>query len=342
MMHTFYLPIHPDTSKPIGGVKQVHRLAETLLDLGYDSYIVQDSADFHPGWFSSEVKAVSLNKGKIYKNLDPSCNTIILPETFLPHIPYYYPTIPKIIFNQNFSYTFGPPSMKGGFDLLTPSDVISLYRHPSIFSVWTVSSHDARAVSDSLPLRPHVSVSRIFNHIDTNIFNFGHSKKRQFAYMPRKNKRDSEIICSLLNSQDWFKGWKLLPISDLSQSEVSSVFKDSVGFISTGHPEGFGLPLAEAAACGCNLFGYDGIAGSEIFDVCRAHGFDNRIGFGDWASILPKISNFISCLKSSNDIILGDLYKISCDISELYSLDSMKDSVVASLDSYFRAKKSLV
>ena len=71
MMHTFYLPIHPDTSKPIGGVKQVHRLAETLLDLGYDSYIVQDSADFHPGWFSSEVKAVSLNKGKIYKTWIP-------------------------------------------------------------------------------------------------------------------------------------------------------------------------------------------------------------------------------------------------------------------------------
>ena len=160
--------------------------------------------------------------------------------------------------------------------------------------------------------------------------------------MPRKNKRDSEIICSLLNSQDWFKGWELLPISGLSQIEVSSVFKESVGFISTGHPEGFGLPLAEAAACGCNLFGYDGIAGSEIFDVCRVHGFDNRIGFGDWASILPKISNFISCLQSSQDIVLADLYKVSHDVSRLYSFDSMKDSVVTSLESYFRAKELLV
>ena len=53
-----------------------------------------------------------------------------------------------------------------------------------------ISSHDARAVSDSLPLRPHVSVSRIFNHIDTNIFNFGYSKS---ASLPICLERTSAI-----------------------------------------------------------------------------------------------------------------------------------------------------
>ena len=35
-------------------------------------------------------------------------------------------------------------------------------------------------------------------------------------------------------------------------------------FLSCGHPEGFGLPLAEAIACGCLVVGYHGLAGRDF------------------------------------------------------------------------------
>ena len=88
-----------------------------------------------------------------------------------------------------------------------------------------------------------------------------------------------------------------MPISGLSQNEVSSVFKESVGLFLQDTLKDSVFHLLKLLLAGASLFGYDGIAGSEIFDVCRVHGFDNRIRFGDWASILPKISNFIGCLQ---------------------------------------------
>ena len=48
MAFRYWLALHPDLPKPIGGVKQMHRLAESLLKIGREAYIVQDDAAFHP------------------------------------------------------------------------------------------------------------------------------------------------------------------------------------------------------------------------------------------------------------------------------------------------------
>ena len=58
-----YWHSHPDLKKPIGGVKQIHRLAESLLKIHHDAYIVQDDASFHPSWFRSEVKTIDSSLG---------------------------------------------------------------------------------------------------------------------------------------------------------------------------------------------------------------------------------------------------------------------------------------
>ena len=51
--YRYWLALHPDIPRPIGGVKQMHRFAEALNYLGRDVKIVQDKASFHPGWFSN-------------------------------------------------------------------------------------------------------------------------------------------------------------------------------------------------------------------------------------------------------------------------------------------------
>ena len=55
----FWILAFPDLPKPIGGIKQLHRVGEILSDLGFDVHLVQDSVDFSPSWFKSEVKTYS-------------------------------------------------------------------------------------------------------------------------------------------------------------------------------------------------------------------------------------------------------------------------------------------
>ena len=53
--HRYWLALHPDIRKPIGGAKQMHRLAEALMCCGRESIVIQERADFHPGWFESRL-----------------------------------------------------------------------------------------------------------------------------------------------------------------------------------------------------------------------------------------------------------------------------------------------
>ena len=49
----FWLLAYPDLPKPVGGIKQMHRVAEAIQACGHEVVLVQDSADaFHPGWFT--------------------------------------------------------------------------------------------------------------------------------------------------------------------------------------------------------------------------------------------------------------------------------------------------
>ena len=45
--YRYWLALHPDIRRPIGGVKQVHRLAEALNHFGRKATIIQEDASFH-------------------------------------------------------------------------------------------------------------------------------------------------------------------------------------------------------------------------------------------------------------------------------------------------------
>ena len=59
MSFHFWLLVFPDINKPIGGVKQMHRLCESLIGLGHKATVVQDDCLFHPEWFTSSVPTIS-------------------------------------------------------------------------------------------------------------------------------------------------------------------------------------------------------------------------------------------------------------------------------------------
>jgi hypothetical protein len=78
----FWFPVYPDLVKPIGGVKQIHRVAEQLILLGCQVTLVQHSAIFRPSWFSSSIKTISKESWFSLDNLDSNKDVIVLPETF--------------------------------------------------------------------------------------------------------------------------------------------------------------------------------------------------------------------------------------------------------------------
>ena len=243
----YWLALHPDVNRPIGGVKQMHRLAEALTRSGREATIIQDSADFHPGWFASQVQTIAFKKWVRSSDLVPERDLVVLPETFVPMFDQYAPSLPKIIFNQNGAYSFGIQSSVSWPD---PSSVLRTYHRPNLLQVLCVSKHDEQLLNKGFGLCSSL-VSRLINPIEIDLFCFGHSKRRQIAYMPRKNGEDASVVAALLQAQPWWEGWQLKAIHQCSQEEVALILQESLVFLSFGHPEGFGLPIAEALACGC-------------------------------------------------------------------------------------------
>ena len=112
--------------------------------------------------------------------------------------------------------------------------------------------------------------------------------------MPRKNRRDADIVKAFLSSKSWFKDWKLQAIDGIPQDKVIELLQISAGFLAFGHPEGFGLPLVEASACGCALIGYSGLGGREIFRIAKKYKVGWEIEYGDWQGFVVGAEQLIA------------------------------------------------
>ena len=179
----------------------MHRLSEALGDFGREARIIQDNADFHPGWFRSNVLTIGYSEFRSKSDLRPDRDVVILPETFLAALPRYAPGIPKILFNQNGAYSFGVKNADG---FPVPDKVLELYTHPDLKHVLCVSKHDELLLKKGFQLGK-ARVSRLINSIETELFRPAGVKQRIIAYMPRKNAKDSAVVSSLLRKQRWFR-----------------------------------------------------------------------------------------------------------------------------------------
>ena len=185
--------------------------------------VVQDNCLFHPNWFTSSVPTISKKDWFSSINLSPTHDYIVLAETFVSGIPIIKPGIPKIIFNQNSSYTFGlleKPSM-------SVVDVKNLYHHIDVHAVWCISEYDFSYLSSCLQI-PSRKLIKLINPLDIeHLLPSTIPKKRQISYMPRKNKRDSDVVIAICQSKH--PQWKFIPIQNCSP-EVVNILLDSICF----------------------------------------------------------------------------------------------------------------
>ena len=325
--YRYWLLLKPDVVQPTGGIKQMHRLSEALGQLGREATLIQNKAEFHPGWFESSVNTISETEWLKRTDLSPERDIVVMPETYNGEFLTFSPELPKIIFNQNGAYSFGIPDSK---KMHRPAGLIELYQHADIKHLLCVSEHDHALISEGFQAGEQ-RVSVIRNAIEVELFKPKQAKKKQVCYMPRKNPRDALITIAMLEHCEWFKQWSVVPIEKKSQEQVAQIMQESLIFLSFGHPEGFGLPVAEAMACGCSVIGYSGLGGRELYQLGQSHGTTQEIALGDYLEFVRAAQKVNENLKTKPRQLFQQLVNCSKDIRDRYNQTSLLNSIKKAL-----------
>lgn len=302
---------YPDTNHPIGGVKQIYRQVELLHKAGWDAYVLQEKPGFRPDWFSSEAPVLDL---EAYKASPPSADMdlVVLPETWLTNVPTYLPGIPKVIFNQNAFYTFG---LAGECDKRT----LDLYRHSDIKAVVTVSNDSRDLLVEGCGI-PGEHCFAVINGIDRQLFHAPDVKHRRVVFLGRKHVDHARKVALMASRRPKLKNLIFQELPRMQHKDVANALQKALLFLSCGHPEGFGLPLAEAIACGCLVVGYHGLAGR---DFALPH--MQVVEFGDLLGLLKGIEQELDRFDATPEAVIQERLAASKLILQTYSLEAERD-----------------
>ncbi len=245
--------VAPDAQMPKGGVRRLYLWADVLNRRGIPSAIVHLRRGFRCRWFENSTPIVAAADLRLL----PS-DVLAVPEVFCPAITRLAPGVRKVIVNQGAYRTFS----KFSLDRLRDGDVP--YRHPDVAAVLVVSDDSRRYLEHVFP---QLVVHRVHLGIDPTLYHPpGQPPGHRIAYMPRKRKAEAKEVLQIVLLRGALEGWDVVPIDLRSEEDAARQLRESAIFLSFSEGEGFGLPPAEAMACGSIVIGFHGQGGSEFFD----------------------------------------------------------------------------
>jgi hypothetical protein len=238
----------PDLNGAIGGIKVHYQMVDALNAVGRRAFVVHGTPGFRCTWFANQTEVVAAESAQLRAN-----DVVVVPEEWVEHIPKMPSEIDKVIFNQNAYTTFlwGQP---------WPS-IRDIYRRADVRRVVVVSEDNHDYMRYVFPAVDSVVVRHA---IDPAMFHMGDPKTRSIAYMPRKRRDEATEVLAILGARGALDGWEVTPIVDRSETQTAEILSRTSVFLSFSHREGFGLPPAEALACGCVVAGYHGYGGRDI------------------------------------------------------------------------------
>lgn len=240
----------PDDNRPNGGIRKIYAHADVLNANGLEAAVVHLQPGFRCSWFENDTRVVYA------PSVRPEAKDfIVAAEVFGPEVARTAPGIRKVIFNQNCYNTFlHYPIAKHARE--TP------YLHPDIVAAITVSDDGVAYLAHAFP---NLRILKIRPGVDPKLFHGQAPKKRQIAFMPRRQLEDARQVFNILKFRDALGDFDIVEISGLSHEEAARALRESAFFFSFSGIEGFGLPPAEAMASGCITLGYHGRGGREFF-----------------------------------------------------------------------------
>jgi len=318
---------YPDTNSPIGGVKQIYRQVELLVEAGLDAYVLHRGSGFRADWFASSAPVLDL---ETYIASGPSAerDVIVLPETWLAQVPGYLPGIPKVIFNQNAFYTFG---LEGS----CATDTLDLYQHPDIQGVVTVSHDSRRLLVEGCGVASdccHV----VLNGINPELFHPPELKVRRVVFLGRKHADHIRKALLMGSRRPRWQRYEFRELPRMSHEQVAQELREALMFLSCGHPEGFGLPLAEAIACGCLVVGYHGLGGRD-FAVPHMHCVD----FGDLMGFVDGIEAELNRFEQDPLNVITERHQAATKILEHYSPKAESAACINCWQQFGRLEKNV-
>lgn len=314
----------PDLDKPIGGAKQLYRQVEQLVALGWDAAIVTEQDGFRPSWFASSAPTAGIDVCRERGDFEPEVAIVVIPETFLGiNLERYHGVnlsrVARVLYNQNAYYSYVNSGQR-------PLDVLSrFYDAPEVLQVLCVSEDSHRFLRRNLGIADG-RLSRIIHAIEP-IFQPDPAKANQIHWMPRKNAEHVQsILLGLRRGRlQHLQGWQASALGPMPHAELAEQLNKARLFLSFGHPEGFGLPVAEAMAAGCYVVGYSGGGADELFRL----GLSEPVRFGDWSGFLEAIQQALRDFAEAPRETALRLERQALAIRSLYSQEQETRSIQA-------------
>lgn len=245
----------PAEKSPSGGVKVIYRHVDELNALGIPAAVVHDQDGFRCEWFENETRVISAHNLRLGKN-----DLLVAPECYAAGFGGVPAGIRVVVFNQGPHHTFDRIPLDPRFPGAPYSGLERLE------GILTVSRDGADLLQ---ALMPHVRVAVARNVIDESVFhpNPGHLTPR-ISYVPSRRPEELQQLLHLLNATPEISSgaWHLQALQGLTETGMADALRDSAVFLSLSDRDGFGLPPAEAMACGSYVVGYPGGGGREFFE----------------------------------------------------------------------------
>jgi hypothetical protein len=298
----------PSHDRPSGGIRTIYRHVDTLNAAGMAATVVHATDGFSCTWFEHRTRVT----GPRSVTLSPR-DVLVVPEWYGPGLTAL-PAGPRIvIFNQNAYRTFA------GIDDSTGPG--APYRSiPGLAGILVVSEDNAQYLRFAFPELP---VTQVRNVIDSGLFHPPHRPAgRRLSLMPRKRPDDARQVLRLLAAHGSLDGWEVVTIDNRSEVETASLLRSSAVFLSFSGQEGFGLPPAEAMACGCYVVGYPGFGGREYFNPA----FSSPIEEGD---VLAFAKAATVILKEEPTAIAARAQGASAHVLGRYNLDGQRADLLS-------------
>lgn len=335
-----YYFLTPDVKRPVGGVAVIYAFVDILREAGYEAFVLQQSPRHVYGF--SDVSAsvryslgardawlrhvplrrrlaarlkswrVAFRREEVRKADLRAGDYVIVPEYYLDLLPDLFPGQVKVLLSQN------------NFTHLA-AYVRAAQRGVTAIGAATAQIATSRICHETVSRLGAASAHYVPLHIDAGLFAYRQEKRRQIAFMPRKNAPDVRVVTTLLRERGRIGDYELVAMENMGRDTVAQTMGDALFFLAFSEREGFGLPPAEAMASGCVVIGYRGHGGDEFFD--EATGVPVRAGdlLGFVEAIEAAVAEY-----DTDPSRLDELRRhASARICETYSFEAMRDGLLS-------------